>query len=354
MPSRFADERELQGLAKAMGDGGKGVFMITKGTKTSVGFLEGLAALSGRPVLVAALLHSDTQPDLAFDDMAAIHAARARGHALYGQVSCLPLTMDLTIKSPYPFESVAAWKPAMQVGEDVGKLKAIYRDPSFRAAVRTGLDQRRGLQGFSNQWDKVRVSKIHRPENAALEGRDLAALAQERGLHPLDVMLDIGLSEELETIFSMAMMNSNEAAVAKLISDEAAHIALSDAGAHLSFLCDADFGPHLLGHWVRERGVMSLEAAVHKLTKQVADIFGIRRRGCLAVGNQADLLLFDPARVASGARRRVADMPAGGQRLTTAALGLHGTWVNGRQIAGAAGLLPNAPKAGTVLRDFAA
>lgn len=136
--------------------------------------------------------------------------------------------------------------------------------------------------------------------------------------------------------------------------DENAIVSLSDAGAHLTFLCDAGFGLHVLGYWVREKKLMPLEQAVRKLTSEPAALFGMKDRGSIAIGKPADLLLFDPKTIGRGPSSRVFDLPAGGSRLTTPATGVHGVWVNGRRVAGANGILRDAPKAGQVLREFSA
>jgi hypothetical protein len=96
MPSRLASDAEMAALVAAMGEGGRGVYMLTKGAHTQVSFLELLAATTGRPVMVAALLHNSVAPRAVFDDLDAIAAANARGHRLLGQVSCCALTMDFT------------------------------------------------------------------------------------------------------------------------------------------------------------------------------------------------------------------------------------------------------------------
>jgi N-acyl-D-aspartate/D-glutamate deacylase len=118
-------------------------------------------------------------------------------------------------------------------------------------------------------------------------------------------------------------------------------------------LCDAGFGLHLLGYWVRERKLMPLEKAVKKLTSEPARLVGIRNRGTITAGNWADLLLFDPATVGRGKSERVYDLPAGASRINTPATGVHGVWVNGQLVADARGVRPHAPRAGQVLRDFA-
>ncbi len=167
-------------------------------------------------------------------------------------------------------------------------------------------------------------------------------------------MLDLALSEDLDTLFSATLLNSDEDAVGRMLNDPNAIISLSDAGAHLTFLCDAGYGLHLLGHWVRDRKLMPLERAVKKLTSEPAQLFGIRDRATIAAGNWADLFLFDPRTVGRAPSMRVYDLPAGGSRIHTPGIGVHGVWVNGKLVADANGILKDAPKAGKVLREFSA
>jgi len=133
-------------------------------------------------------------------------------------------------------------------------------------------------------------------------------------------------------------------------------VSLSDAGAHLTLFNDAGFGLHLLGHWVREKGVLKIEEAARKLTSDPASVFGIGGRGRLEAGCAADLFLFDPATVGRGPKIRVQDLPAGGTRLIMPPLGVHGVWVNGERIADArgvrAGLGAEKRLPGRVLREF--
>ncbi|MCK6451655.1 MAG: amidohydrolase family protein [Alphaproteobacteria bacterium] len=353
MPSRLAAPEELGALVKAMGEGGTGVFMLTKGGGTSIGFLEQLAADSGRPVVVAALLHNSTNPDATFEDLRDIAAAQARGRRLWGQVSCCPLTNDFTLRSPYPFEGLEAWRPAMEAPQE--RLPAIYADKQFRAAIRDELMRPAKVRLFNGEWHKLDLLEAKRPEHRALEGRSIGELAKEAGEDPLDFMLDLALAEGLDTIFTAVLLNSDEEAVGRMLNDPHANIALSDAGAHLTFFCDAGFGLHLLGRWVRELEVMSLERAVHHLTGRQAAIYGIPQRGTLRPGNAADLMLFDPATVGRGEARRVHDLPGGAPRLTTPAKGLHGVWVNGARIVAEDGKrIGDAMSSGRLLRRFLA
>jgi N-acyl-D-amino-acid deacylase len=352
MPSRLACDEEMAALVGAMAEGGRGVYMLTKGGHTRVPFLESLAAGTGRPVMVAALLHNSVNPDAVFADLDAISAANRRGHRLLGQVSCCPLTMDFTLASPYPVEGLASWKPAL--GRSGEALKAVLAQPAFRAAVRAELATATTFRLFNSEWDKVHVVETVVPENARLEQRSIAEIAAAEGRDPLDVMLDLAIAEDLRTVFTAQLLNSDEAAVGRMLNHPHSIVSLSDAGAHLTFFNDAGFGLHLLGHWARDVGAMPLAEAVRRLTSHPAEILGLRGRGLIREGFAADLLLFDPATVGRGPKRRVHDLPAGAGRLTTDALGVHGVWVNGRQVADAKGLVAETPLAGELLADFAA
>ena len=232
---------------------------------------------------------------------------------------------------------------------------AAYRealaDPALRAAVRDELKEK-ALRVFNGEWDKLFVAQVADSARAAYEGCSVAQLAASSGADPLDFMLDLALSEDLDTLFTATLLNSDEQAVGKLMRDENAIISLSDAGAHLTFLCDAGFGLHVLGHWVRERRQLTLQEAVRKLTSEPARLFGIRDRGRIEPGAWADLLLFDPQTVGRGSTTRVHDLPAGASRLTTPSHGVHGVWVNGRRIADSEGIRKDAGLPGQVLRDF--
>jgi N-acyl-D-aspartate/D-glutamate deacylase len=340
MPSRLADEKELRALAGSLKEAGRGVFMLTKGGHTRMEFLDQLSSECTRPVVVAALLHNSTNPDSVFKDLDAIRESNARGRRLVGAVSCCPLAMDFTLRSPYTFEGLQSWQPALPLKGSAYEAK--LRDKSFRDAVRLELATPAHFRLFNGEWDKVQVVESRRKE---AEQRSIAELARASGGDPLDAMLDLALEEDLDTVFSALLLNSDEAAVGRMLRHPASMVSLSDAGAHLSFFNDAGFGLHLLGHWVRERGVLTLEDAVRRLTSHPASVFGIRQRGALMAGYHADLLLFDPATVSRGPKRRVFDLPGGHPRLTTAAIGVEGVWVNGVRLSEEA--LP-----GRLLRDF--
>ncbi len=355
MPSRLADDHELRTLVGCLKEAGRGVFMLTKGGQTKVEFLEELAADSGRPVVVAALLHNNTNPRGVFDDLEKITAANTRGRKLHGAISCCALTMDFTLHSPYTFEGLAAWKPVLSLSGE--KYRSALKDRAFRGAVRAEINGPPvATRLFNGEWDKVYVENVGRPENRKWQQQTVAEMARATGADPLDAMLDLAIAEDLDTEFSALLLNSDESAVGEMLRHPHSLVSLSDAGAHLTLFNDAGFGLHLLGHWVRDLGILKLEDAVHKITAHPASIFGIPKRGVLKTGYAADLLLFDPATVNRGAKKRVQDLPAGGTRLITPAIGVHGVWVNGVRIADERGARPELSTSkrlpGRVLREF--
>ena len=92
-------------------------------------------------------------------------------------------------------------------------------------------------------------------------------------------------------------------------------IGLGDGGAHVQFHGGYGYLTKLLGEWVREKQVMTLEQAVRRLTFDSASTFGLYDRGLLRPGLAADIVIFDPATVKCGKEEVVHDFPAGGWRI---------------------------------------
>ena len=103
----------------------------------------------------------------------------------------------------------------------------------------------------------------------------------------------------------------------------------SDAGAHLDLMCHANYPTRVLGEVVRERGLLTVEEAVEMMTDRPARLYGLRRRGRIEPGWHADLVVFDPATVASQPAELVADLPGGGERLVAGSVGVDHVLVAG-------------------------
>ena len=302
VPSRLADLRELNTLLEPLRDAGRGVAALLPGETIKHADVFDIQRAIGRPLTWTALL---TIKNFPWHEkiMEANVAARAEGVEVWPQVSCRPLVFQMNLKEPFTFNMRPIFAALMDTTFE--QRVAAYRDPSWRARA---WDELNGAGVLPPNWASLTVaeSSTH-PE---LVGRPLPELAKERGCTPLDVMLDVSLSEALETRFTSVLANNDPDAIAWLLPQETVLLGLADSGAHVSQLCDACFATDLLGNWVRDRAVMPMERAIHKLTGEPAAVYGLTDRGTIAPGKAADITVFDPDTVAPGPLRRVHDFPA--------------------------------------------
>ena len=349
--SRMADKAEFLALTRVMGESGRGLFQATIGSKMTMEDLREIWRTSGRPVIWAAFFQRDDRPEYVPERLAATEAFHREGVEVVPQVSCRPLTMDFTMKNPYPFEGMLAWRRVM--AEPESRWLSVYGDPQFRAALKADLDARR-FAVFRGRWDLVQVLRTSRPEHKALEGTSLADLAQHTGKHPVDAWLDLVTADGLDVEFLAGLLNTDDTVVGDLVAHPLTLITLSDAGAHLSLMCDAGYSSTLLGKWVRGLKRLSLEAAVKRLTDDPARAYRIPERGRLAPGYWADVAVFDPATVDALPAEWVSDLPAGEPRFVSRARGVEWSLVNGEPVLERGVVLerPAGARPGQVLRRF--
>jgi N-acyl-D-aspartate/D-glutamate deacylase len=301
------------------------VIQATIGGGFAYAELADLARATGRPVSWTALLAGVGGPGVWEFLLAESAKILDSGVPVHPQVSCRPLMFEFSMAEPFPFESMRMFGP-ISAAPDLATKLATYADDEFRRTFREKLAEgKAGALGGS--WDRTVVSWF--PPDPALHERNVAAIAEERGVDPSDLVLDLAAESGLDARFRMAVLNYDEDDVEVLLTDPHTVLGLSDAGAHASQLCDACFSTHLLSRWVRERKALTIEQAVRKLTSEPAEIFGITDRGLLAVGRPADVTVFDPDTVGCSDLRRVADQPAGAERLVADAVGIEAVIVNG-------------------------
>ena len=349
--SRLADKAEILALTRAMGESGRGLFQATIGSKTTMDDLRDIWRTSGRPVIWAAFFQRDDRPEYVPERLAVTEAFHREGVEVLPQISCRPLTMDFTMRNPYPFEGMQAWRRVM--AEPESRWLGVYGDPAFRAALKDDLDAKR-YTVFRGRWDLVQVLRTSRPEHKALEGTTLADLAQRTGKHPVDAWLDLVTADGLDVEFLAGLLNTDEKVVGDLIVHPLTLITLSDAGAHLSLMCDAGYSSTLLGKWVRGLKRLSLEAAVKRLTDDPARAYRIPQRGRLAPGYWADVAAFDPATIDALPSEWASDLPAGESRFVSRARGVEWSLVNGEPVLERGRVVerPAGARPGQVLRRF--
>ena len=324
VPSRMAELHEIRALADTLRETGHGVMQATIGSGLFFSQFATIAKDIQRNISWTALLAGLLGPGSHRSMLERAAKQQDDGLPIYPQVSCRPLMFEFNMKEPFLFENMAFFKPISAADVD-GKMK-IYSDPDFRQQFRDGMEK--GI--FSGRWNRTVIASA--PTEPDLEERVVTDVANEKGVDPADLVLDLSLASNLKARFRMAAMNDDENEVEELLRHPAVILGLSDAGAHASQLCDACFSTYLLGHWVREKEVLTLERAIHMLTAGAADVFELADRGRLTVGMPADVVIFDPDTVGAGPLRRVYDFPAGADRLISEATGIDAVLVNGTLI----------------------
>ena len=308
IPSRWAGQEEIEALCSVVGEVGRGVVAVNGGQQLSMADCYDMQPRIGAPITFTALLTTSTGTHL--QALETHKAGRARGADVWPQVSCRPLSFSMTMVEPFTLNTNPVFAELMPLTLD--ERRDAYSDPAWRERVRTAWENKQGLQP---RWDTYEVmqSTVH-PENIGGRITDLAVAA---GAEPFDHVLDLALEEpDLKLRVKAMLANDDVDGVEILLQADGCTLGLSDAGAHVGQLCDAVLATDLLGTWVRDRKVLTLEDAVHKLTQVQADLFGFTDRGVLRVGAHADVVVFDPDTVAPGPVKRVQDFPAGAERLT--------------------------------------
>jgi N-acyl-D-aspartate/D-glutamate deacylase len=325
IPSRWAERDEIEALFSAVGRSGRGVIGVNGGDGLSFADCYELQPKVGAPITYTALLTTSQGTHL---QALEVHKkGMAAGVDVWPQVSCRPLAFSMTMVEPFTLNTSPIFAELMPKSLD--ERRAAFADPAWRQRVRVGWENK---QGLVPRWDSYEI--MESATSPELIGRRLADIANESGTDPFDLLLELALLEpDLKLRVKAMLANDDADGVAILLQAEGCTLGLSDAGAHVGQLCDAVLPTDLLGTWVRDRQVLSLEQAVHKLTQVQAQLFGFTDRGVLREGAFADIVVFDPATVEPGPVRRVRDFPANGERLTAdQPTGVHHLFVNGVEV----------------------
>jgi N-acyl-D-aspartate/D-glutamate deacylase len=335
VPSRFADRRELLALAAAAGRyEGTSLEFIPAGL--SRGFsaddldtMAGLSVAAQRSLNWNLLTVSSDRPE-AHEQLLALSSAGAeRGAHIVALTLPDVMRLRLGFLTGFGFDSLPGWADVMSLPPDQ-RLEA-FADRGVRARLREGAAQAPPLM-VARDFAGMRLVEVVAPENLPDRGRLVGDVAEERGLDPLDALLDIVIADRLGTGVQLRTDGDDDESWrmrAEVWRDDRTVVGASDGGAHLDMMCYGGYPAILLGRGVRQRGLISLPEAVRQLTDVPARLYGLVDRGRVQEGWLADLCVFDPATVDASPEHRVRDLPGGAERLTTDAIGIDHVLVNG-------------------------
>ena len=330
VPSRYAHFEELEALAAVLGEFGRVLQVVPEfyATDITLARVDQLAELSlryGIPTTFSPLFDSAATPDNVTRVMARVHEQMARGARVWPQVQTRPIDISFTFdQASLMFAALPAWYMTMRLPHEQ-KVAAFANEDHVK-----GLLEVAEPGGNGARWAGIRVRSVERAEDAALVGRTLGEIAEERGTSPARVMIELSLASDLQASFLAANLGHDDVdRVGPLLADPHVHVGASDGGAHIqSFSTYGDTG-YLFSAFVRDAGHLSLEQAVKKITADPARIWGIRDRGLLQPGLAADVTIFDPDTIARGDEVAAYDMPEGGMRYVRESRGVEAVIVGG-------------------------
>ncbi len=329
---RNASREEYQAYAGVLKARNKGAIEVALTRQIAVleddGYelLDLLLAHSGRPVTFIAMFDRDDISEAVRDTLRKAAPLIKRGAR--PQTSPLPLTREVNMRNPFSFAPFPSWNRVF-ADQSKSAQAAVYGDRAFRDTFREDLKR---PVSFGN-WARVRVHEVRSPELKRYEGQTIADIAAAQGKDPVDAFLDLTLADDLENEFVLSTFNHRVDRMKEILANPDIFIGLGDGGAHVDMLCDSGYPTYLLGTWVREHQVLSLEEGVRRLTSDPADFYGIKDRGRLQAGLAADITIFDPATVGSGNRpERRYDLPGGAKRMVMPSRGIRYTIVNGDSV----------------------
>jgi N-acyl-D-aspartate/D-glutamate deacylase len=334
VPSRHASREELLALARAIRDLPGTCLEMIPGvglwSEREKQIMADMSLAANRPLNWNLLSPNSLNPGYAEHQLGASDYAAERGAVVVALTPPAPPTVRINLATGFIFDAFPGWADLFK--QPIEERKRRLRDPAYRRELDRGANSEgAGLLRGITRWENLIVDQVERPENAALRGRRIGEIAAERGQSPFDCMLDLALSEDLRTSFMPAAIGDDEASWrlrAATWRDPRAVVGASDAGAHLDMIDTFAFSTVLLGN-ARERELVPVEEAVRLLSDVPARLYGLRERGRLAPGWRADVVVFDPERVASGPIHLRYDLPGGAGRLYAEAIGIDCVLVNG-------------------------
>jgi N-acyl-D-amino-acid deacylase len=333
--SRLADWEEVRAIVNSIGKTGKGIFEIAgespghdpERVRSYFDRLRDLAVESG-VTQTWGMFSSRHAPDYWRPYFDLLNETAAAGGRIYAQVHTRSLNTLLSFESHTPFDNWDVWRDlrALPLPEQLEKLKD---QETRRKLVEIASQEYTGPKIVGAEARPPNWKWVYPMTDLSYATPCMQELADARGIHPVELMIDMAVEQELKMFFRQPLANENQDHVLEMIKHPRSLVTFSDSGAHVAQIMDSSLQTHLLSYWVREREALTLEHAIRRITYDIATVWGLHDRGLLRTGMAADLVIFDPDNVGAEMPQVVNDLPAGAKRLKQVSTGISHTIVSG-------------------------
>ena len=256
-----------------------------------------------------------------------IDATIAAGGSMIGQTHCRGVSIIPSFLTTLPFDHLPVWDEFRK--QPLDAQAAGLRDPQTRQAlvdaVKNAVYGRFvGAEARPPNWDEYYVYDKPLPPY-----RSVGQIAAERGVEPIEALIDIALADDLKTLFMQPMTATSDQDTVTIMRHPATVMTFSDSGAHVGQIADACIHSHLIAYFCREKQLLSLPEAIEMVTSRAARAWNFTDRGVIREGAVADINIFDPATFGPRVPEVVHDLPTGARRLSQRATGMKATIVGG-------------------------
>ncbi|MGZ4712911.1 MAG: N-acyl-D-amino-acid deacylase family protein [Acidimicrobiia bacterium] len=332
VPGTFADPREFFAIAEPLGRLGRGVlecaprYNETDGSTSRVdeemAWIAELSRALDRPFTFN-LMQMASLGDHYRTVLALAADANRAGARLRPQTTPRAIGVLFSLAANTPIDHLPSFAPVGALAPDA-RLAAI-RDPELRARL-VAEGRATDTAGFDRMY-------LLTPESGAVyeygPEDSMGARARSRGIGPVELYLDALDASNGAAIVNWPVLNQDFAAIGELLADPVTIMGLADAGAHATQIMDASQPTFFLSHWVRDRGTLTIEDGVRRITSDTAGFIGYRDRGVVREGAFADLNVVDLDGMFLPLPEIVADFPGRAPRFVQRARGIDHTIVNG-------------------------
>jgi N-acyl-D-aspartate/D-glutamate deacylase len=326
VPSRFADDAELTAVLATLVAVGQGIAQFN-GQHEQVERMGHLCKATGAAATWVQLITHSGRPEAHRELQAQAARLRAEGVDIRPQVSPRPLLFQLKLAATMQFMGLDGLNEFANA--PVPRKRALLGDPAWRDQARAEWSSERRTMFPRDRLDKILVIPTESDRDPAALPATLGEVHARRGGHPADVFLDWCGKYDMEPGLIVTIANDDPALNAEVLCDPNTLVAASDVGAHIQMMAAHGDPTLLITKHVLERGDLTLEAAVRRLTAEPAEFLGLHDRGTIEVGRRADLAVLDLAELEYLPQQLAPDLIGGAQHFTRPAKGIRATIVSG-------------------------